>query len=626
MPHKPGDETADAPDPGLSLHDLAAGNPDLLRLLDERDRLERRMQEIAAGSPGSFAPAHDNVRFPVAPLGQRRAQDARWAQARDESRSAAVQRIVDARRREAAAGVAQARREEQAAVAEVLDARIEQARQGVLAERWTARSPAAGSDWFALREQQAAEALAQARARTAEAADRALALERRIARARTERPQADWSEQRERRRVLALETARRQTAEAAAVEQALDERLARAREERLRENRLAQDSARAPHWSPPSSRDGLDAAPREPTRSLPPTAAERSLDERVARAQGPKARQRTAAATHEPQWVAPSDRRGFDAPPSAPSRSLVPTAAERSLDGRKSAERRPAPDRFTAPPPLRDLDAPAGRASGSAAPFARERPRAAAFSLDRDARQRLSILATTPSERPRIPPEASFDSRRDRVRDTLAQARKLERKALRAADHAAGLADKAATTARDANRRLGQITDGLRDFGGDALAARVDRLRAPLGKAAAVADKTGHRLKRGRAEVSAWQAARDRTAGFLGGRSSPRPGDLGGFNRANERKLGMDLGSVDDLTRLRDAARALWPERKKAEAPKPHKSPLDRLKDLDARRQRAIEKLKARRSDEKRDDQRRARGLAGLKARRDHFGAGGLDE
>ena len=86
-----------------ALLDAAATNPDLKRLLQERERLERKMNEIAAGSHGNFTARHDDVRFPVEPLGERRARDARWAEARDETRSAAVRRILEARRQKTAA-------------------------------------------------------------------------------------------------------------------------------------------------------------------------------------------------------------------------------------------------------------------------------------------------------------------------------------------------------------------------------------------------------------------------------------------------------------------------------------------------------------------------------------------
>lgn len=577
----------------------AAANPDLQRLLEERDRLERRIGVIVAGSPGSFT-AGQAARFPIEPLGERRARDARWAQTRDEDRSTAIRRILDARRREAAADLSrwdeardrqrveaveqtQTHRLEREAQAAALDARIERARTDLLAERWAARTPAAQQDWYLLREEQAAVALAEARARTAEATAREQALERRVARDRARRPD-DWSEDRDRARAKAIELARRQAIEAAAAEQELDQRLIRARADRLRENRAAHDPDRTLPWTPPSGRRDLAPLPAEASRPLPLTAAERSLDERITRA-------RAAGSAASRDKLAERRREG----------------GSRPVDDRQAVTLRPSgrgavddPNLRHAPagPSLRErpvtLPEPARRAGDPAAELYRPRP---------ERRQEPGHS----SERSRGSAE-TFDQRRDRLHEAAREdARRRVTRARHADDHAAARATRDVRTAGKAepspgrpDRKRGEVRD-------DAPAVAAPR---PAGSKR-VRSATDSR----RDLLRAWEERRDRIA-----IASRKPDDLG-FRAAAERRLGVSIGSIDELTALRDRARELWPEtRKKEQEQRRPKTTAERLDDLDGRRQRAMDKLTSRRRGEARDERRRELSLDRLASTGDRFG------
>ncbi len=627
-----------APDPAAALLAAAAVNPELERLLAERDLLMRRMEEIAQRSPGAFA-GHDTVRFPVEPLGERQRRDSRWAQTRDENRSAAIQRILESRRRDAAASLdqwpqarerqrveaasdARAERQEAEAQARALDERIERARRDLLAERWAGRAPGPGDDWHALREQQAADALAGARARTAEAAAREQALERRIARDRATRPH-DWSEQRERRRAEALAFARRQALEAAAAEQVLDQRLARAREDRLRQDRAAHDPERAPIWVPPSERPDGDPPP-EPSRRLPRTAAERSLDERIARVREPAPRAAPAARGDQPAERVRREpeprreaRRRADPPERTPPRPDEPlrSVAHREKDDpdERRAARREASVRAVpgpAEPPVRARAEPARPAARAPAPAAR---------LDRSGPERRREAAP-PAERPRGSAE-SFEQRQDRLRETRAEARRRQARARRIGEPAVRQVERAAGTVRRLDASLDRIGRELREIGADdATLRRIDRGRGATAGLSSGAERVRRATGGGRDALRAWEERRDRIL-----RAARKPDDLG-FRAASERRLGMAIGSVDELTALRDKARELWPEKKKEEEKEPDRprTAADRLQDLDKRREQAVERLKARRRGEQRDERRRALSLDRLASMGDRFsGLGG---
>jgi hypothetical protein len=596
--------------PTETLDVLAAANPDLQRLLAERAQLEARMQAIVAGSPGGFTP-RDSARFPVEPLNERRARDARGGDARDDRRTSAIRNILDARRREAADEIgqweetrdrqradaideAQTRRHAFEQQAEALDARIESARAGLLAERWG--PPAAGSeDWHALREQAAAAALAEARARTTETAEREAALQRRVARDRAARP-ADWSEARDRARAQALELARRQAVEAATAEAALDTRFARAREERLRANRAAQDPERPPAWVPPSDRRDSAPLPAEPPRPLPPTAAERSLDDRIERAR---------AAARARREKVPVQR---EAP------------AERSLDDRIARARAAARTRREETPV--PTQAPAERP----APHAGGRIAADQRFADRHATDALPALPTAPvrpfperpapprpaAQRPVADPAPDFEARREAMRARSLAAHPPVRTAARLTPARAAPRPRAAPVRTESFEAR---CDRLRT---DAFEARRDRLRAeraeqhraealpqPGTPAPAPADRN---------PLLSWQEGRERLA------------RVGRGTRARE--FDMGAGSVDELTSLRDRERELWPEKKRQQAreqPKPKpKMAADRLTDLDKRREQALEKLKSRRRGEDRDARRREHSPEGLASSLDdRFGSTG---
>jgi hypothetical protein len=561
MPQPPRDLVAD---PAKLLREVVGDDPELGRLLAERDMLIQRMQEIAERSVDPLT-GYDARRFPVEPLGERRAGDDRWAKRRDEGRSAAVRRILEARRGDAAAEAdrwpelrerqrvetlegARAEREAREAEARALDARIEQARQDLLAERWAARSTEPGEDWHALRERRTAAALAEARARTEQAAAREQALEGRIARGRAERPE-DWSERREQRRARALELARRQAVEAAAAEQALDRRLARAREDRLRENRSAQDSGREPHWVPPSDRRDPDPLPPEPPRTLPPTAAERSLDERIARA-----RLAEAPAVRPPP-----------PPPRAESR---PVRAERDDSDPRFLERH-SKSRAEAPrtPPARDR-----QAQNPPKPVARAEPPA------------------RPSPRPELRARRAetFEQRLDRRRDSAAARKpalpdRIDRPSREpAADKPA---KRPAPTPREALRAWEESRDrrALRPLA--ELRGPGSLPRPGERKPAAPADS----FPRPRARPPEPWPARRREKDFE---------DEKGEGREEARK----------------------PQREKPTAPK---GPSERSDDLDKRREQALERLKAKRSGEQLEERRRALSRDRLAMTRGRFGGRG---
>jgi|GEM_PF-3192130 len=587
-----------------ALRAAAADNPELHRLLAEREMLVQRMQEIADRSPGAFA-GHDRARYPVEPLGERRGRDSRWAQVRDESRSDSIRRILESRRGAASAeterwpelrerqrvrAMSDVRAEREAAEAETraLDARIEHARQDLLAERWAARPAEPGEDWHALRERQAAEALAQARARTEQAAAREQALERRIARDRSERPD-DWSEQRERRRAAALELARRQAGEAAAAEQALDRRLARAREDRLRENRAAQDSGRAPHWVPPSGRRDPDPLPPEPARRLPPTAAERALDERIGRArepEAPPARPRAASAERKP-------------PPPEEIRPPPPPPKERETARmRRVRERDDADARFAARHRDRIRAAPA-----PAAPAIRERkvpePVRRPTRLEPAFRSRPEPVLRARSERE----VESFEQRRDRQREAATGERPAP--------------------GPDSLRPVGRE---LREIGTETIRP-VDRVRRPDG------GRPEPGLRTGREAPRTGEQRRDRGGLPL----FAEPGGLGRLRAPGEPRPGRP---PDPLFPLRERQRDLWPEKqtqkdtrtddrdrsrdeakeKARERSAKPRNPAVPVHDPDRRREQALERLKARREGERRDERRRELSLDRLASMRGRFG------
>jgi hypothetical protein len=162
---------------------------------------------------------------------------------------------------------------------------------------------------------------------------------------------------------------------------------------------------------------------------------------------------------------------------------------------------------------------------------------------------------------------------------------------------AAGV-ERAAGAVRKLDSSLGRVGRALREAGADdETLRRVERARDASAGLASGAERAERAAGLGRGALRVWQERRDRIA-----RAARKPDDLGGGRKAAGRRLDMSIGSVDELTALRDKARALWPEKKKEkeEKPKPPKTSAEKLEDLDKRREQALERLKGRREDERR--------------------------
>jgi hypothetical protein len=541
-----------APAPGAAaLLDAAATNPELRRLLQERERLERKMNEIAAGSQGNFAAGHDNVRFPVEPLGERRARDARWAESRDESRSVAVRRILEARRQNTPAvdgphpnwtvqrdrqlydalKQAQSLRSERAEQIRALDARIERAREELRRETAVEDRPDRGPDWPASRARQLADALDRARRQIVDRVEQEHALDRRVDRARENQlanraasmPEQgeEWQVARERQLASVLDKARTQVVQEAAQEHAPDRRF---------------------------ERDG--ETPRETSRAV--VAPELGADRPSERDRRPSAAQdQPRARTQEvsnPQDML--DQR-------------VAHAREQLLEENRAARKRE-----------RELELSA----------LRERPR-----------DRLDAL----------------DRRQQRVRDKLERANRTARKVERMTDSVLGRAERVVDGLHQLDKSLQRFDEVLDDAGAEDIEG-LGKLRSGLDRVLPLADKVEAPLRRARDRQETWQAKRESAREKLR--------QFNTFQDSNRRKLSVDAGSIDQLTALRDKARELWSDDKDKKDPqKNHKTLAERAQDLDERRKQALERLTAKREENRRDEQRQERGLRRLKSGDDDF-------
>jgi hypothetical protein len=536
-----------------ALLDAAATNPDLKRLLQERERLERRMNEIAAGSHGNFAARHDNVRFPVEPLGERRARDAHWAEARDESRSVAVRRILEARRQRTSA----------------------------------ADGPA--PDWTVQRERQLYDALKQAQSLQSERAEQIRALDARIERAREElrreaaienQPERgpDWPASRERQLADALDRARRQIVDRVEHEHAFDARVDRARENRLA-NRAASMPEQSEDWQAARERQLARALDKARTRVVQNVAQEHAFDRRF-----------------EPDRETPRETsRAVAAPEHGADR---PPERDRHLSAVQEQPRARTPE---VSDPQHALDQRAARAREQAL----EQNRAA---RKREREQEVSALR----ERPRDRVDA-LDRRQQRVRDRLERANRTARKMERMADSALGRAERVVDGLHQLDKSLQGFDEALDDAGAAENIEGLGKLRSGLGKAVSLADKAEAPLRRARDRQETWQAKRESAREKLR--------QFKTFQDSNRRKLSVDAGSIDQLTALRDKARELWSDDKnqKKDAQKKQKTLAERAKDLDEYRKQALERLTARREENRRHEQRQERGLRRLKSGDDDF-------
>lgn len=70
--------------PRPTLAGVAAQNPALARLMEERERLEARMHSaLAGGTGGAAVDSRNALRFQVAPIAERRAESAAWSERRE---------------------------------------------------------------------------------------------------------------------------------------------------------------------------------------------------------------------------------------------------------------------------------------------------------------------------------------------------------------------------------------------------------------------------------------------------------------------------------------------------------------------------------------------------------------
>jgi hypothetical protein len=599
----PGAPAAPAPGPATLL-DVAATNPDLKRLLQERERLERKMNDIVAGSPGNFAAGHDNVRFPVEPMGERRARDARWADSRDDSRSAAVRRILEARRQQTSAvdgphpdwtvqrerqlyeaqKLAQSLRSEKAEQIRALDARIERAREDLRRQAAMEDQPDRGPDWPASRERQLIDALDRARGQIVDRVEQEHALDRRVDLARENQlasraasmpeQREDWPASREGQRTDALDRARGQIVDRVEQEHALDRRLDLARENQLA-NRVASTPEQSEDWQAARERQLARALDKARTQVVQDDAQEHAVE-------------RDRETPRETSRALAPPEHGADRPPER----------DRRLSGVQEQPRVRTPE---GPDPQHALDQRAARAREQVL----EQNRAA---RKREREQELSALR----ERPRDRADA-LDRRQQRVRDKLERANRTARKMERVTDSALGSAERVVDRLHQLDKSLRGFDEALDDAGAEENIEGLGKLRSGLDKVVSLADNAEAPLRRARDRQQTWQAKRESAREKLR--------QFKTFQDSNRRKLGVDAGSIDQLTALRDKARELWSDDrdKKKDAEKKQKTLAERAEDLDQRRQQALERLTARREENRRDEQRQERGLKRLKSGGDDF-------
>jgi chromosome segregation protein len=226
----------------------------------------------------------------------------------------------------------------------------------------------------------------------------------------------------------------------------------------------------------------------------------------------------------------------------------------------------------------------------------------------REREQELSA----PRERPRDGADA-LDRRQQRVRDKLERANRTARKMERMTDSALGGAERVVDRLHQLDKSLRGFDEALDDAGAAENIEGLGKLRSGLDRVVSLADNVEAPLRRARDRQQTWQAKRESAREKLR--------QFKTFQDSNRRKLGVDAGSVDQLTALRDKARALWSDDrdKKKDAEKKPKTLAERAEDLDRRRQQALQRLTARREENRRDEQRQERGPRRLKSGDDDF-------
>lgn len=543
----PGAPEPPAPSP-RSLLDAAETNPSLRHLLDERERLERRMSAVASGA--GFAPPHDDLRFPVEHLPERRARDMRWSLARDEARSAAVQRLLAARRQQSAS---------------------------------VQHTPE--PNWTAERERRIQEALQAAQAHQSERAAELQALDERNERARrTRREQRDAPE-----RYEALKKALGHQPESTLDLRDLDERIARAREALQRDTPVAERAEQGLDWPLAHERQLADAMKNARLLASRKAAVNQTLDLRLSRAR--------SKSLEPPAPHPPKERDGWQTKHEARrARALERLRARQS---EAAGALRPAVESSFALD-QRAIDAHERLSKDDQVSRKREHAQ--------DATRRTTPPAfTLERKQSEAKTKSGDDSRLEHVRDKLVQAKRVANKARRTENTALRGLERASGSLRDLDGKLGRLQDVSRDAGVDMDDEDITRARSVLGGVLSLADKAAAPLRRGLARGDGWQEKRDRVL--------ERLRQFKSFDLGNRRKLGVEMGSIDELSALRDKARALWPDDKEKKPAPKEKTLADRAKDLDERRKQALARLTAKRDEDKRQEQSRVRGLARLKSR-----------
>ena len=374
------------------------------------------------------------------------------------------------------------------------------------------------------------------------------ALDRRVDRARENQlanraasvpgQSEDWQAARERQLTDALDKARMQVADRVEQEHALDRRV-----DRARENQLASRATSVPG----QSEDWQAARERQLTRAL--DKARTQIEQDVAQERAFDRRRETPGETSRAA-AAPEPERGADRPPER----------DRRLSAVQDQPRARTPEVSN---PQDALDQRVARAREQAL----EENRAA---RKREREQELSALR----ERPRDRVDA-LDRRQQRVRDKLDRANRTARKIERMTDSTLGRAERVADGLRQLDKSLQGFDEARDDAGAGENIEGLGKLRSGLDKVLPLADKVEAPLRRARDRQETWQAKRESAREKLR--------QFKTFQDSNRRKLGVDSGTIDDLTALRDKARELWSDDKdkKKDAQKKQKTLAERAKDLD---------------------------------------------
>ena len=329
------------------------------------------------------------------------------------------------------------------------------------------------------------------------------------------------------------------------------------------------------------------AAAAEPARRLPPTAAERSLDERIARV-------RDADPPAGPKAV-PAERatgRSEEIRPAPPPKEREPARARSARERDDPDARFPArhEDKFRARPAPAE---PALRERRVTDPVKRaDRPQPAS-------RPRSEIAGRTRPERD----VESFERLRDRQREAKAAAAAPRRPD--ASPVEVGRRLREIGPARETVRPVGGVP-GRRPSGRRPRAAAATRFGP--GSSAATARVSGPaRARRSRRPAPA-RRAQARQAGRIG-----RPA-------ISLRDKGLDPRLQKQKEKETEKDRETRAKGEERERPPKPKGPAERLEDLDKRREQALERLKARRQGERRDERRRALSLDRLASMTNRFG------